>query len=205
MSSSSRENQQKIIRKSREKIKGEEGGCFNKKTHHHQTAEAAATAPEAKIQKQKQKHQGEKRREEKGQRKDCYLRRPMMGRKQHPVQQHLSVWNLQTKRTEPTTEQSCKNKTRKGWRENSFSVRANCERKTTRMRAAEETIYIDRVGKGKCKRRSCCCCCCKSLKQTCCANQERRRMGEREREREREKVGSNLLWWCPGAVKRVGA
>jgi hypothetical protein len=31
MSSSLRENQQKIIRKSREKIKGKEGGCFNKK------------------------------------------------------------------------------------------------------------------------------------------------------------------------------
>ncbi len=99
------------------------------KTHHHQTAEAAA-APEAKNQKQKQKqkHQGEKRkfqkgtreekrREEKGQRKDCYLRRPMMGRKKHPAQQHLSVWKLQTKGSEPKTEQSCKNKTRKGWRE----------------------------------------------------------------------------------------
>jgi hypothetical protein len=64
---------------------------------------------------------------------------------------------------------------------NRFFVRANCERKTTRMRAAEEkNIYIDRVGKGKCKRRSCCC---KSLKQTLCADQERRRMGGRERER----------------------
>jgi hypothetical protein len=41
----------------------------------------------------------------------------MMGRKKHPAQQHLSVWKLQTKGSEPKTEQSCKNKTRKGWRE----------------------------------------------------------------------------------------
>ncbi len=75
---------------------------------------------------------------------------------------------------------------------NRFSVRANCERKTTRMRAAEEDIYIDRVGKGKCKRRSCCC---KSLKQTLCANQERRRAWEREREREGGFEPSLVVSW----------
>jgi hypothetical protein len=48
----------------------------------------------------------------------------MMGRKKHPAQQHLSVWKLQTKGTEPTTEQSCKNKNTKRMERNSLSVKS---------------------------------------------------------------------------------
>jgi len=82
---------------------------------------------------------------------------------------------------------------------NSFSVRAKLWEKNNKDESSRRKyIYIERVGKGKCKRRSWCCCC-KSLKQTLCAIQDKRRMGERER----EKVGSNLLWRCPGAVKWV--
>ncbi len=122
MSSSSRENQLKIIRKSREKIKGKKMDASVQNPSPPNSRSSSNSSRSKKNQKQKPKHQGEKRKfskreKRKGKEKDCYLRRPMMGRKQHAVQQHLSVWKLQTKRTEPTTDQSCKNKTRKGWRE----------------------------------------------------------------------------------------
>jgi hypothetical protein len=165
------------------------------KTHHHQTAEAAATAPEAKKIKIKNKNQNIKgrrgnfkKREEKGQRKGLLLTATHDGKKtarSATTPLSLEATN-QTNRANNRTE--LREQNTKRMERNSFSVRANCERKTTRMRAAEENIYIGRVGKGKCKRRSWCCCC-KSLKQTLCAIQERRRMGEREK----EKVGWNLL------------
>jgi len=202
MSSSSRENQQKIIRKSREKIKGEEDGCFSTKP---------ITTKQQKQQQQLQKQKKSKTKtktsrgrrgnfkkgEEKGQRKGLLLTATHDGKKttrSETTPLSLEATN-QTNRANNRTE--LREQNTKRMERNSFSVRANCERKTTRMRAAEENIYRERVGKGKCKRRSCC----KSLRQTLCAIQERRRMGEIER----EKVGWNLLWWCPGAVKWVGA
>jgi hypothetical protein len=151
-------------------------------THHHQTAEAAAHSSRSKKSKSKTKtSRGEEKRRERA-KKGLLLTATHDGKKTTPsATTPLSLESTnQTNRANNRAELQEQNTKR--MERNSFSVRANCERKTTRMRAAEETIYIDRVGKGKCKRRSCCCCCCcKSLKQTWCANQERRRMGERER------------------------
>jgi hypothetical protein len=73
MSSSSRENQQKIIRKSREKIKGEEGGCFNTKPTTTKQQKQQQQLQKQKIKNKKQKtsrgeekiSKREKRREEK--------------------------------------------------------------------------------------------------------------------------------------------
>jgi hypothetical protein len=129
MSSSSRENQQKIIRKSREKIKGEEDGCFSTKP---------ITTKQQKQQQQLQKQKKSKTKtktsrgrrgnfkkgEEKGQRKGLLLTATHDGKKttrSATTPLSLEATN-QTNRANNRSELQEQNTKR--MERNSFSVRA---------------------------------------------------------------------------------